>query len=506
MIFDWTDTGTFMVPQEDAPRNYYGGGASLLSELSSWFSGNAKANHADEAFEKTGVPIEIGVFGSSTHFPTVLASAIDIGTDGTDDTDGIDDTDANLDWDSDTEDLALETGGPGPNFEEFYDAIENSTELRDEIDADSEMDYFDVDELTAALDMASNALFNATQKADSAKADYDHAARLLRQASEQNKPSAQRNEMEASSKLKEAQKVKARARYYKNLINNKLQEKTREASALSKRMKAIAASGAKKAKERKKTREINARNARNVQQKNQRLQQQQDMREAREAEKKAQTEAREAREAARKAAREAEKKAQTEAREAREAARKAAREAEKKAQREAREAAKEAANEKKRKSLEAMFNFVRSFVEAKKPPGTAQIIVVITNTKWYNFFYDKTGVTNTPTGPITAYFLFGNFSTYIQDVITADSKDQNRLTRTGLPVPSAFSAFQPDHGFYSKEDIARFSAPKNAQNVYAKTTRQRLQEWAGSDECSALTLTKELTGQVSEGLDVYVGS
>ena len=481
MIFDWTDTGAFMVPEEDAPRNYYSG-----FNVVAWATSRL-ANHADSAFETTGVPIEIGVFRSSTHFPTVLASAIDIGTDGTDgtdDTDGIDDTDANLDWDSDTEDLALETGGPGPNFDEFYDAIVYSTELRDGIDADSEMDYFDVDELTTALEMASTALFDATQNAESAKADYDHAARLLRQASEQNKPSAQSNEMEASSKLKEAQKVKARARYYKNLINNKLQEKKREASALSKRMKAIAASGAKKAKQKKKTREINARNARNVQQKKQRQKQQQDMREAREA-----------KEAAREAAREAEKKAQRKAREAREAAK---------------EAAKKAANEKKRKRLEAKFDFVRSFVEAKKPPGTAQIIVVITNTKWYNFFYDETGVTNTPTDPITAYFLFGDFSTYITDVLSTDLQDKNRHTQITMSAfAQAVANLIPstgDFGFYSKEDIARFSAPKNAKNVYAKTTRRRLQEWAGSVECSALTLTKELTGQVREGLDVYVGS
>jgi len=428
MIFDWTDTGAFMVPEEDAPRNYYGGFNVVALATSSL------SNHADKAFEKTGVPIEIGVFESSTRFPTVLGGPIDIGTD------------ANLDWDSDTEDLALKTGGTG--FDDFYDAVEGSTELPDGMDPDEEMEDWSVEELTSALQMASNALSTATLKFDIAKAAHDLATQLLRQASKENKPAARGKANIASSNLEKARQVKARAEYYRKAINEKLQEKKRGATKLSKKR---------------------------------RLEDQQDMRDQKEA---------------KAAADAAEKKKQREAKAAANAA-------EKKEQR-------EAANKAMRDSLIAKFNHVKRFVDAKKPDGTVRIVVVITDTLWYDFFYDKERVFPPAAVPITAIFLFGNFSTYITDVLSTDLQDKNRHTRITMSAfAQALANLIPstgDFGFYSKDDIERFTVEKELGHVYAKTTGGRLQEWIGSVNCSAKPLTKEFISRFYAGLLVYVGS
>lgn len=514
MIFDWTDTGTFMVPEEDAPRNYYGGGASIWSGLRSLFSG--KANHADPMFEKTGVPIEIGVFGSSTHFPTDLGSAIDIGTDG------IDDTDANLDWDSDTEDLALETGGTVSAY--FRTAIEESKELPAGKTPKDEMKELSLKQIRSLLDTAIGVLATvdaqkrkATDNLKEKKADLKsaqsreaqkHLNQLTTEWNEAKREASEAEKFSLKAALAASDATGPRAASKAIVASQaaqrtkKLQEKIAPAEAAMNTFKTGVAS--KIAAEKKASEE--ARKAKErwiLADKYVRLLKNQHKI------KKDESDRNRKNAAARRAA-----KKQVKQKAERQLAKSNQKQARKKQQddrREAREAAEKRANEDKRKNLNTKFNSVRRFVNAKKPPGTVQIIV--SNTPSYSFYYNgKDTFATKPRGPITAYFLFGNFSTYINDVITADSKDENRLTRTGLPVPSAVSAFQPDHGFYSKEELAAFEAAQSVGTVYARTNSRRLQEWVQSPKpkCNATQKTKKFTTELLPRGDtvvpVYVGS
>ena len=526
MIFDWTDTGAFMVPEEDAQRNFHGG-----FNLVSWLFGK-KFNHADAAFETTGVPIEIGVFESSTHFEMGIAGPlVDIGTD------------ANLDWDSDTEDLVLETGGTVSA--DFWTAIEESKELPDGRTPKDEMKELSLGQIRSLLDKAIGVLAtvdaqkrkandnlkekNAVLKSAQSREAQKHLNQLTAEWNEAKREASEAEKFELEAALAASDATgpgaasKAIVASQAARRTEKLQEKIAPAEAAMNTFKTGVASKitAKESasEEARKARErwILADKYVKLLKNQHKIKKDESDRNRKNATKGAKRRAAEKKVKQKAGARLAKfnqqqwrQKQQEDRREAG-AAKEAAREAEKKAQREASEAAGKEANEDKRNKLNAKFNSVRRFVDAKKPPGTVQIIV--SNTPSYSFYYNrrKTFATQPP-GPITAYFLFGDFSTYINDVLFAD----NLYRRTAKNLPSQYLEkmvpTQGDYGFYSKEELAAFEAAQIAGTVYARTNSRRLQEWVRSPKpkCTATQTTKDFTTELLPRGDtvvpVYVGS